>query len=71
MNKQMKKFAGFTMIEVLIVLFIIAVLAIILIPTLAKNSEKAKASSETISSKIKVVDTDLDAWEKKANEKTD
>ena len=43
--KKLKKKDGFTLIEMLIVLFIIAILLILIIPNITKNIDTAKDKS--------------------------
>ena len=67
MKKVVKKYNGFTLLEMLIVLLIISVLILLFIPNLAKHKESVdKKGQEAI---VKVVETQMDLYEMEKDQK--
>ena len=66
--KKLKKKDGFTLIEMLIVLFIIAILLILIIPNITKNIDTAKdKSSEAYEKTVQSQVTEYEINEKDSN----
>lgn len=63
MKKLRKKYKGFTLIEVLVVLFIIAAMAIILLPNVMNQSKKAQETKDKIETNISDTNKELQNWE--------
>ncbi|MCM6931945.1 type II secretion system GspH family protein [Enterococcus italicus] len=63
MKKLSKKYKGFTLIEVLVVLFIIAAMAIILLPNVMNQSKKAQETKDKIETNISNTNKELQNWE--------
>jgi len=63
LKKLRKKYKGFTLIEVLVVLFIIAAMAIILIPNMMKQAEKAQDTKDIIKTTITSANNELNTLE--------
>lgn len=67
MKKVVKKYNGFTLLEMLVVLLIISVLILLFIPNLAKHKESVdKKGQEAI---VKVVETQMDLYEMEKDQK--
>ncbi|MHC5229915.1 competence type IV pilus major pilin ComGC [Enterococcus sp. LJL99] len=67
MKKIGKKYTGFTLLEMLVVLLIISVLVLLFVPNLSKHKESVdKKGQEAI---VKVVETQLDLYEMEKNQK--
>lgn len=67
MKKIVKKYTGFTLIEMLVVLLIISVLVLLFVPNLSKHKESVdKKGQEAI---VKVVETQMDLYEIEKNQK--
>lgn len=62
MKKKTKKYEGFTLVEVMIVLFIIAALAIILLPNIMNQSKKAQDTKQKIEQKMTDANKELETW---------
>ncbi|MFD2729570.1 prepilin-type N-terminal cleavage/methylation domain-containing protein [Enterococcus camelliae] len=62
MKKKTKKYEGFTLVEVMIVLFIIAALAIILLPNIMNQSKKAQDTKQKIEQKMTDTNKELETW---------
>ncbi len=62
MKKKTKKYEGFTLVEVMIVLFIIAALAIILLPNIMNQSKKAQDTKQKIEQKMMDTNKELETW---------
>ncbi len=63
MKKLRKNYKGFTLIEVLVVLFIIAAMAIILLPNVMNQSKKAQETKDKIETNISNTNKELQNWE--------
>jgi len=63
LKKLSKKYKGFTLIEVLVVLFIIAAMAIILLPNVMNQSKKAQETKDKIETNISNTNKELQNWE--------
>lgn len=63
MKKLRKKYKGFTLIEVLVVLFIIGAMAIILLPNVMNQSKKAQETKDKIETNISNTNKELQNWE--------
>ena len=67
MRKIVKKYAGFTLLEMLVVLLIISVLILLFVPNLSKHKESVdKKGQEAI---VKIVETQMDLYEMEKNQK--
>jgi len=63
LKKLRKNYKGFTLIEVLVVLFIIAAMAIILLPNVMNQSKKAQETKDKIETNISNTNKELQNWE--------
>ncbi|OJG92788.1 prepilin-type N-terminal cleavage/methylation domain-containing protein [Enterococcus silesiacus] len=66
MKKKRMDFAGFTLLEMLVVLLIISVLILLFVPNLSKHKESVdKKGSEAI---VKIVETQIDLYQIEKNQ---
>lgn len=67
MKKIGNKYAGFTLLEMLVVLLIISVLVLLFVPNLSKHKESVdKKGQQAI---VKIVETQMDLYEMEKNQK--